>query len=114
MILLFSNYKQRLQLEIAEKLEVELKDVVAKFHNLRCQYNTELRKIKNKKSVAGSDVVYVARWEYFGALQFLSKAKSSSNISPILVSKFWLYFSQLNARILQWNFILIFIIYSII
>lgn len=40
---------------IARKLEIGSAEVGRKLHNLRCQINSELRKIENKKSGSGAD-----------------------------------------------------------
>jgi len=51
---------------VAQVLEVNATEVGKKLHNLRCQMNSELRKIKNKKSGRGAhDVV---NREFFDAL----------------------------------------------
>lgn len=41
--------------KIAQELEISSAEVGRKLHNLRFQMNSELRKIKNKKSGAGAD-----------------------------------------------------------
>lgn len=71
---LSSNHKLKLQSEIAEEMEIDSSEIASKLHNLRCQYNGELRKLKLKKSISGTDKSYVSRWEFFNALKFLSNA----------------------------------------
>jgi hypothetical protein len=48
---------------IAQKLEITCVEVERKLHNLGCQMNSELRKIINKKSVAGADETVKSSWE---------------------------------------------------
>lgn len=57
---------------IAQKLEITSAEVGRKLHNLRCQMNSELRKIKNKKSGAGADEIVKSSWEFFDSLKFMT------------------------------------------
>ena len=49
---------------IAQKLEMSSAEVGRKLHNLRCQMNSELRKIKNKKSGAKKENELTAKMLY--------------------------------------------------
>lgn len=52
--------------DLAKNMKMSKKEVQRKLHNLRTQYNTEVRKLqKNGKS---SEV----KWEYFDAIKFIN------------------------------------------
>ncbi|XP_064096318.1 uncharacterized protein LOC135208100 [Macrobrachium nipponense] len=58
--------------EISELLNVSEAEIARKWHNLRCQMNNEIRKMKVKKSGVGADDVLVkSKWEYFDSLHFM-------------------------------------------
>lgn len=57
--------------DISEKLKIDITEVQRKIHNLRSQYNSELKKIKKKTSGQATDEVYVSNWPYFAALKFI-------------------------------------------
>lgn len=57
---------------ISQKMGISAAEVGRKFHNLRCQINAELRKIKNKKSGAGADETLKSSWEFFDSLKFMT------------------------------------------
>lgn len=61
-------------------------DIKVKWQNLKCQYNGELRKIKNRK-MNGKE--FISRWQFFTPMQFLAKERqitSQRTVSPYLVS----------------------------
>ncbi|XP_064109921.1 uncharacterized protein LOC135217846 [Macrobrachium nipponense] len=58
--------------EISELLNVSEAEIARKWHNLRCQMNNEIRKMKVKKSgMSADDVLVKSKWEYFDALHFM-------------------------------------------
>ncbi|XP_064103424.1 uncharacterized protein LOC135213375 [Macrobrachium nipponense] len=58
--------------EISELFNVSEAEIARKWHNLRCQMNNEIRKMKVKKSGMGADDVLVkSKWEYFDVLHFM-------------------------------------------
>ncbi|XP_064079515.1 uncharacterized protein LOC135196604 [Macrobrachium nipponense] len=58
--------------EIPELLNVSEAEIARRWHNLRCQMNNEIRKMKVKKSGMGADDVLVkSKWEYFDAFHFM-------------------------------------------
>ena len=58
--------------KISEVLDVPESEILRKWHNLRCQMNNEIRKMKTKKSGMGADEVQIkSKWEYFDALHFM-------------------------------------------
>ena len=55
--------------EIATLFGIEEVEINRKWHNLRCQLNAEQRKIKKKKSGAGtSETAVKSNWEYFDSM----------------------------------------------
>lgn len=75
---------------IAQTMEISVTEVGRKFHNLRCQLNSELRKIKNKKSGAGADEIMKSSWEFFDSLKFMTGisecVKTVGNVPNQMVS----------------------------
>lgn len=57
---------------IAQKLEITSAEVGRKLLNLRCEMNSELRKIKNKKSGSSADETVKSSWEFFNSLKFMT------------------------------------------
>lgn len=56
---------------IAEAMCCTPQEINRKFHNLRCQFNSELRKINKKKS--GDEGGHKkSTWEFFDALSFMT------------------------------------------
>lgn len=82
-----ANYKNRnlrksaLE-EIADIVGVSVADVNEKIHNLRCQYQSNCRKLHQSKSGQGTSENYTVKWEYYDALKFISGAEGS-NIKAI-------------------------------
>ena|ERR1700761_189671 len=62
------HLKNKIHESIAQTLNLTADLVDKKIHNLRCQLNTEIRKIKKKKSRAGTNEIYHPKWEYFESL----------------------------------------------
>lgn len=77
--------KQKLLNEISQQLEITTDEVTAKFHALRSQFNRERSKTQQSKSGAGTDEIYVSRWEYFQSLQFLSVGTASGPTISVLI-----------------------------
>ncbi|XP_022168723.1 uncharacterized protein LOC111032630 [Myzus persicae] len=81
--------------KIAQKLEISSAEVGRKLHNLRCQMNSELRKIKNKKSGAGADETVKSSWEFFDSLKFMTGisecVKTVGTVPNALVSYLFYY-----------------------
>ncbi|KAG7163452.1 putative Alcohol dehydrogenase transcription factor Myb/SANT-like-containing protein 22 [Homarus americanus] len=58
--------------EIAKILNIPESEITRKWHNLRCQMNSEIRKLKKKKrSIGADDVVLKSTWEFFDTLHFM-------------------------------------------
>ncbi|KAK3857925.1 hypothetical protein Pcinc_035851 [Petrolisthes cinctipes] len=58
--------------EIAKTLNIPESEITRKWHNLRCQMNSETKKIKKKKSVLGTDDVTVkSMWEFYDAVHLM-------------------------------------------
>lgn len=67
-----SDYKNRIKKTaaiecLAERFNTTPVEINRKLHNLRTQFNNELRKLKKKKSGQGTDENYVSKWEYFSS-----------------------------------------------
>lgn len=60
--------------EIALSIKKDPQDVRTKWQNLKCQLNDEVRKMKTR-SGQGAGENFVSRWEYFNAMQFVSKGE---------------------------------------
>lgn len=60
---------------ISETLQVSVPEINRKFHNLRCQMNSEIRKMNKRKKKSGDgatdDSMHTSQWEYFERLKFL-------------------------------------------
>lgn len=56
---------------IAQILGVGDREVSRKLHNLRCQMNGEVRKLKNRKVIEGDEDSKKTAWEYFDSLKFI-------------------------------------------
>lgn len=67
---------------LAEMFGTTAEEINRKIHNLRTQYNNELRKLK-KRHEAGSErsAGMVSGWEYFEAMSFLKPAPSTNESS---------------------------------
>ncbi|KAG7162443.1 putative Alcohol dehydrogenase transcription factor Myb/SANT-like-containing protein 33, partial [Homarus americanus] len=76
--------------EIAEILNIPESEITRKWHNLRCQMNNEMRKLKKKKSGIGADdVILKSTWEFFDALHFMigcNKPQGSTSASMDFVT----------------------------
>lgn len=73
--------------EIADKFCTSVEEITRKIHNLRNQFNNELKKSMKKKSGQGSDDLYVSKWPYFKSLSFLKTSletrATSGNINTV-------------------------------
>lgn len=72
------NKKQKALKNLAEKYDTTEAEIQRKLHNLRTQFNQEIKKVKKRKSGDGVDDLYKSSWEYFDALKFLMLNESSS------------------------------------
>ncbi|XP_031637792.1 uncharacterized protein LOC116350192 [Contarinia nasturtii] len=78
------NIKQTLLSEIANELNVSSKDVSAKWHALRTQFNRECNKERTLKSGSGADEAYISKWEYKSSLRFLNvNTMSGATVSTL-------------------------------
>ncbi|CAG5012248.1 unnamed protein product [Parnassius apollo] len=59
---------------LANVFGTSAEEISRKIHNLRTQFNNELRKIKRRSGNEGSVVAGSSGWEYFDALTFLLRA----------------------------------------
>ncbi|EZA52488.1 hypothetical protein X777_08604 [Ooceraea biroi] len=51
--------------QLAEHFSTDSGEIGRKLHNLRTQFNNELRKTRKRKSGQGSSEVYTSKWEFF-------------------------------------------------
>lgn len=77
------HYKNRMKKqyalnEMAETFSVTIEEVYRKLHNLRTQFNNEIRKGKKFSDEANGEV-FISRWPYFNQLKFLSGCSNVSN-----------------------------------
>ncbi|XP_026482969.1 uncharacterized protein LOC113391236 [Ctenocephalides felis] len=70
---------------IATSLNLSVKIVKDKIHNLRCQLNEHLRKMKKFKSGQDADEWYKPKWEFFEAVKFMSIQTNSTEDSIVSV-----------------------------
>lgn len=63
--------KDRMFNELSKSFKCTAKEVQRKLHNLRNQVSQEMKKMRNKKSGAGTDDIYTSKWRFFSSLQFL-------------------------------------------
>lgn len=78
------DYKNRVKKaaaveSLAEQFNTSALEINRKLHNLRTQFNNELRKLKKKKSGQGTDENYASTWDYFTSLQFLIPSTVPAN-----------------------------------
>lgn len=59
------NKKQDALKLIANKFNTDINEISRNLHNLRSQFMQEIKKMKIKKSGAGSDEEYISNWPYF-------------------------------------------------
>ncbi|XP_026471308.1 uncharacterized protein LOC113382174 [Ctenocephalides felis] len=79
------NLKQQSLETIATSLNLGVKTVKDKIHNLRCQLNEHLRKMKKFKSGQGADERYKPKWEFFEAVKFMNIQINSTKDSIVSV-----------------------------
>lgn len=60
--------KQSALVEIAENFRTTVEEITRKIHNLRNQFNSELKKAAKKKTGEGTDELYISKWPYFNSL----------------------------------------------
>jgi hypothetical protein len=59
------DIKARALTKIALLLDFSVDEVLRKLHNLRCQYTSELKKTRVKKSGPGASERYKSQWPHF-------------------------------------------------
>ncbi|XP_026469716.1 uncharacterized protein LOC113373647 [Ctenocephalides felis] len=72
------NLKRKSLETIATSLNLGVKIVKVKIHNLRCQLNEHLRKMKRFKTVQGADERYKPKWEFFETVKFMNIQTNST------------------------------------
>lgn len=85
-------YKDRVKknsafLLISSELNVDIKEVQRKLHNLRNQFSQELKKINMVKSGMGTGEKYFTKWPYFEALKFIEPTVVARRGISNMVSK---------------------------
>ncbi|KAJ8942302.1 hypothetical protein NQ314_010098 [Rhamnusium bicolor] len=80
------NKKQEMLELIATKLNTNVNEITRKLHNLRSQFMQEVKKLKIKKSGAGTDEVYISNWPYFSALKFMQRSVDNTETTDNLNS----------------------------
>lgn len=85
------QYRNRVRKQNAlQKLSIEYntseKEINRKLHNLRTQYNHELRKSRKKRSDNGDEDVNQSNWEFYRSLLFLRVHPSRTRTMDKLVS----------------------------
>lgn len=72
---------------MAAKFETTTDEISRKIHNLRNQFNNELKKVSKKKSGQGTDDLYTSKWPYYKYLLFLQSGlicrSSIGNIATV-------------------------------
>lgn len=80
-----SEYKERDKKlaalkKISEAFSIPTEDVRRKIHNLRCQYNAEVRKIRKKCANGDVDESKISsEWKFYEHMKFLSGAHGGSS-----------------------------------
>ena len=77
--------KQNAFTEISEKFSIE--EITRKIHNLRNQFNSELKKATKKKSGDGTDELYISKWPYLNSLIFLQGGSICRSAVGNIISK---------------------------
>lgn len=66
---------------LADIFGTTVEEITRKVHNLRTQFNNELRKIRKKQEVGEGGSAGGSNWEYFDALTFL-KTPNFNDLTP--------------------------------
>ncbi|CAL1688681.1 unnamed protein product [Lasius platythorax] len=66
--------------QLAQQFNTDSGEVGRKLHNLMTQFNNELRKTRKRKNGQGSGEVYISKWEFFEALQFMQSSSKCTEI----------------------------------
>lgn len=88
-----SDYRNRVKKnsavqDVSKEFGVTPEEMQRKWHNLRTQYNNEVRKVTKKKSGAGTaDVPLQSTWEYFNAMKFVGGSAIISETLSNVVSE---------------------------
>lgn len=85
------DYKNRLKRtasieQLAQQFNTDSGEISRKLHNLRTQFNNELRKSRKRKSGQGVDEIYTSKWEFFEALQFMRSSSKCTETQSNIVS----------------------------
>ncbi|XP_055630750.1 uncharacterized protein LOC129771287 [Toxorhynchites rutilus septentrionalis] len=92
------EYKDRLKKisdykEMTEKFNTTVEAIRKKLHNLRNQFNPELKKSRTTKSLQGTDELYVSQWPYHNSLKFMQGSfdcrPAIGNIAMIAARDSW-------------------------
>ncbi|VVD00768.1 unnamed protein product [Leptidea sinapis] len=65
---------------LASMFDTNAEEINRKIHNLRTQFNCELRKLRRKQSGASEGAHEASRWEYFDSLSFLQRTPQGDTI----------------------------------
>lgn len=73
----YKSYKNRIKKQraikrIAIKFNTTENEISRKLHNLRTQFNQEIRRINSKKSGDEADDTAQSTWQFFDAMKFLA------------------------------------------
>lgn len=77
--------------KLSEKFGTSVEEITRKIHNLRNQFNTELKKINSKKSGQGSDDNYETKWPYFKNLLFIKTSLQTRQTTGNMVSTYVIF-----------------------
>ena len=81
---------------IAESVNKSAEEVKKKIHTLRAQYSKEKTKMKTAKSGSGSQEMYVTKWEYFQALQFMFRHSENTTVDSMVSKVYKKYYILFN------------------
>ena len=70
-----------------ESVNKSAEEVKKKIYTLHAQYSKEKTKMKTAKSESGSQEMYVTKWEYFLALQFMFHHSQNTTTVDSMISK---------------------------
>ena len=88
--------------EISNKLGIPVQEVKDKIHNLRCQFQSINRKLKNTKSGQATEDNFEVKWEFYDALKFITRPKSRNEATIDSLVSLIIHF--LHIFILPWDF----------
>lgn len=73
--------------EIASELNIPSEEIKKKYTLFVLNILKRRTEMKTKKSGSGSDKVYLPKWEFFGALQFIFRHAEVTKTTNFMVSK---------------------------